>query len=1078
MDPRPSSSSFSGGAPPVAGGAASVGAANEHVGQHLQAGPAGTSAAASSSSQPGAPTANASSSSSSSFLHNNFTQQMNLRTSLAPGAAAAQHMIRTSFAPPGSTTSAAAAQLQAGGSTTSGTLMLNQGASTRNSFAGNGGGPPAAPAGGTRNSVGQEPPSHQQNNLPTSDNDGDLLTIHQRNLASTNVRFSTASSCMGPGRPSFVEDAQIFTPLPAFNQSSSAASAAEGGPAHRGGPPPSSASRGLQQGGATSGPTSIVVTSGPGAAPAFGAGKNTNGTTSNAGNMFSRNNNGTADPGTSGTGNRNYRNNNYPRTHSPLFGGQNSSNSEERLRLAAGNSRDDQKFAGGSSSSSGLLNMHNKNSNSVFQDDEDHLDNDMMSFEEQQDCSADMDVQVEQMRRGSTSGMHDHCAGMMSSVENEETSQEPLIANSLPPASQILAELDAAVEELRDRGLYRAAQWAAELAASVEQGAVEAAGGEENCSSASFLWAAGGPPSAAGGGFGGSSSSSRVDPPNGFGNNAGQGDRFGNNSSSSCKRGPNVKMHRPEDERRIQRTLTVARSHFELRQYQRAHSLLANVKPQSRLTAKGVFLKYYSLYLIGEQRKEQEINESEPSAKLLIKNKELETIEEHLGFLLAPSQPVVGESASKAGINTSSTSSTPHPSEDPHCLYLRGLVLKQLQQTQKAREAFASSLKKFPWNWSCWLDYLQTCLSDEEEHQAGAPATTGVRAVSSSVSEAVQKNTSWVKFFFQAALSLDLQHYDQALEIYHYLLEERFFESSYLLSQIAITLYNMKEYDASLENFERMRLLDPHKMESLDTYSNILYVKDNSPALGHLAKQVIKSSKYTPEACCIIGNFFSLKGEHEKAVSYFHRALQINRQFVPGYILMGHEFMEMKNSALAVDAYRQALLINKRDYRAWYGIGQVYELLNLYSYACYYYLQAMRLRPKDSRMWNALAGCYENLNLLKQAITCFERAHKCGDSENLALPKLARLHAEDQNSESIAAEYYQLLLQGDAFTGIPQSLSLEAVEALRFLMQYCRKINKIPECAEYAKALLDTNGPEREEAKLVLRELQEEHGGY
>lgn len=113
-------------------------------------------------------------------------------------------------------------------------------------------------------------------------------------------------------------------------------------------------------------------------------------------------------------------------------------------------------------------------------------------------------------------------------------------------------------------------------------------------------------------------------------------------------------------------------------------------------------------------------------------------------------------------------------------------------------------------------------------------------------------------------------------------------------------------------------MLDPHKMETLDIYSNILYVKENSPALGYLAKQVVKyETCSTPEACCIVGNFFSLTGEHEKAVLYFHRALTLNKTFQPAWILIGHELMEIKNSALAIDAYRAALGINKRDYRAW-----------------------------------------------------------------------------------------------------------------------------------------------------------------
>ena len=35
---------------------------------------------------------------------------------------------------------------------------------------------------------------------------------------------------------------------------------------------------------------------------------------------------------------------------------------------------------------------------------------------------------------------------------------------------------------------------------------------------------------------------------------------------------------------------------------------------------------------------------------------------------------------------------------------------------------------------------------------------------------------------------------------------------------------------------------------------------------------------------------------------------------------MGHEYVELKNTAAAVDAYRHAVDINPKDYRAWCGL--------------------------------------------------------------------------------------------------------------------------------------------------------------
>jgi anaphase-promoting complex subunit 8 len=37
---------------------------------------------------------------------------------------------------------------------------------------------------------------------------------------------------------------------------------------------------------------------------------------------------------------------------------------------------------------------------------------------------------------------------------------------------------------------------------------------------------------------------------------------------------------------------------------------------------------------------------------------------------------------------------------------------------------------------------------------------------------------------------------------------------------------------------------------------------------------------------------------------------------------MGHEYMELRNTAAAVQCYRMAVDISETDYRAWYGLGE------------------------------------------------------------------------------------------------------------------------------------------------------------
>jgi len=50
-----------------------------------------------------------------------------------------------------------------------------------------------------------------------------------------------------------------------------------------------------------------------------------------------------------------------------------------------------------------------------------------------------------------------------------------------------------------------------------------------------------------------------------------------------------------------------------------------------------------------------------------------------------------------------------------------------------------------------------------------------------------------------------------------------------------------------------------------------------------------------------------LKREHHKAIEYFERALRINPYYLSSWTLMGHEFMELKNSNAAIQCYREAV---------------------------------------------------------------------------------------------------------------------------------------------------------------------------
>ncbi|KAK7237842.1 procollagen-lysine 5-dioxygenase [Aureococcus anophagefferens] len=323
----------------------------------------------------------------------------------------------------------------------------------------------------------------------------------------------------------------------------------------------------------------------------------------------------------------------------------------------------------------------------------------------------------------------------------------------------------------------------------------------------------------------------------------------------------------------------------------------------------------------------------------------------------------------------------------------------------------------------------------------------------------------------RAHVAIEQQRCDEALETLARV-EAVAPASTFVVAHEALAHYARRDFDraqaSAQERFEALRAADPYRLEQLDIYSNVLYVKEARAELSRLAHAATRAEKYRPETCCVVGNYYSLKAQHERAVLYFQRALKLDRGCLSAWTLMGHEYIEMKNTAAAIEAYRRAVDVNARDYRAWYGLGQTYEILNMYFYALYYYRKAARLRPYDARMWIAIAQCHEKLHRVDDAIKGYERAAAHDDAEGHATIKLARLHRSRNDHDKAVAcfqAYVDLHGQGE-----------EIVDATAEALLYLASKHK--QKADYAAAqaclarLLDYGGPEKLEAQAMLRELR------
>ena len=57
--------------------------------------------------------------------------------------------------------------------------------------------------------------------------------------------------------------------------------------------------------------------------------------------------------------------------------------------------------------------------------------------------------------------------------------------------------------------------------------------------------------------------------------------------------------------------------------------------------------------------------------------------------------------------------------------------------------------------------------------------------------------------------------------------------------------------------------------------------------------------------------------EHENALKFFQRALQLDPTFTYAYTLAGHEYFANEDFEKGLQCYRQAMRLDPRHYNAW-----------------------------------------------------------------------------------------------------------------------------------------------------------------
>ncbi|XP_046396113.1 cell division cycle protein 27 homolog isoform X2 [Ischnura elegans] len=173
-------------------------------------------------------------------------------------------------------------------------------------------------------------------------------------------------------------------------------------------------------------------------------------------------------------------------------------------------------------------------------------------------------------------------------------------------------------------------------------------------------------------------------------------------------------------------------------------------------------------------------------------------------------------------------------------------------------------------------------------------------------------------------------------------------DTGWVLSLIAKAYYYLNDYRSAIKYFAEVREREPHRTQLMELYSSSLWHTQKEVALSALAQDLVRLDRHCAATWCATGNCFSLQKEHETAIKFFHRAVQVDPNFAYAFTLLGHEYYTTEEMEKAMSCFRSALRVDSRHYNAWYGIGTVYFKQERYQLAEMHFKRALAINPQSA----------------------------------------------------------------------------------------------------------------------------------
>lgn len=233
-------------------------------------------------------------------------------------------------------------------------------------------------------------------------------------------------------------------------------------------------------------------------------------------------------------------------------------------------------------------------------------------------------------------------------------------------------------------------------------------------------------------------------------------------------------------------------------------------------------------------------------------------------------------------------------------------------------------------------------------------------------------------------------------------LPEHHYNTGWVLCLVGRAYFEINKYDETQRIFERVRKLEPERTTSMEIHSTALWHLQKEAALSQLAADLVALDKHCPQTWCAVGNCHSLQKEHDLAIKFFQRAVQVDPNFAYAYTLLGHEYVVTEELEKGMSSYRTAIRLDPRHYIAWYGMGMIYSKQEKFQLAEFHYQRALSINPRSCVLMVHIGVVQLQLMKKDEALETLDKAIALEPNNPLCkFHRASALAAANRNAEAL-----------------------------------------------------------------------------